>query len=98
MNSLALAAWLEITGSILLLVGSVMTLWRLLASAKTGTQKLIAFVGALWRSPRSRVAASLSDLNEEDWSRVLQGVSILALGYLLSLTGQVWTTFLEQTR
>jgi hypothetical protein len=77
-------------GSALQLLGSVMTLWGLLSAAKTWLQRARAIVGALCRSPKSRVAAELSDLNAEDRSRVLQGVAILALGYLMALASQIW--------
>jgi hypothetical protein len=90
MSSPAVAAWLGVLGSALQLLGGVMTLWGLLSAARTSLQRARALVGALWRSPKSRVAAGLSDLNEEDRSRVLQGVAILALGYLLALASQIW--------
>jgi hypothetical protein len=90
MSSPAVAAWLGVLGSALQLLGGVMTLWGLLSAAKTWLQRARALVGALWRSPKSRVAAALSDLNAEDRSRVLQGVAILALGYLLALASQIW--------
>jgi hypothetical protein len=77
-------------GSALQLLGSVMTLWGLLSAAKTWLQRARAIVGALWRSPKSRVAAELSDLNAEDRSRILQGVAILAVGYLMALASQIW--------
>jgi hypothetical protein len=90
MSSPAVAAWLGVLGSALQLLGSVMTLWGLLSAAKTWLQKARALVGALWRSPESRVAAALSDLNAEDRSRVFQGVAILAVGYLMALASQIW--------
>jgi hypothetical protein len=90
MSFRAIAAWLGVWGSALQLLGSVMTLWGLLSAAKTWLQRARALVGALWRSPKSRVAAGLSDLNAEDRSRVLQGVAILALGYLMALASQIW--------
>ncbi len=70
MSFRAAAAWLGVWGSALQLLGSVMTLWGLLSAAKTWLQRARALVGALWRSPKSRVAAGLSDLNAEDRSRV----------------------------
>lgn len=90
MSFRAVAAWLGVWGSALQLLGSVMTLWGLLSAAETWLQRARALVGALWRSPKSRVAAGLSDLNAEDRSRVLQGVAILALGYLMALASQIW--------
>jgi hypothetical protein len=90
----AIAAWLGVAGSALQLVGSVLTLWSLLAAARTVLQRARALVGALWRSPKSRVAAALSDLNKEDRSRVLQGVAVFALGYLLALASQIWLILL----
>lgn len=90
MTSQTLANWLGVAGSALQLIGSVMTLWGLLSATKTRTQRARAFVGAIWRSRRSKVAAALSALNEEDRSRVLQGVALLALGYLLALASQIW--------
>jgi hypothetical protein len=83
------AAWMGVLGSGLQLLGSVMTLWGLLSATETGFQRVRALVGALWRSPASAVAAALSDLNQEDKARVLQGLAILALGYLLSLVSQI---------
>lgn len=67
-----------------------MTLWSLLSAAKTARQQGRAVIGALWRSPKSQVAAVLSELNPENRSRVLQGLAILALGYLLALASQLW--------
>lgn len=89
------AAWLGVAGSALQLIGSVLTLWSLLSAPETFFQRARALVGGLWRSPRSKVAAALSDLNKEDQSRVLQGVAILALGYLLALVSQIWLIFLS---
>jgi hypothetical protein len=94
MSAHAIASWLGVVGSALQLLGSVMTLWSLLSAARTGLQRARALVGALWRSPKSRVAAALADLNEEDRSRVLQGVAVLALGYLLALASQLWLILL----
>lgn len=84
------ASWLGVAGSALQLLGGVMTLWSLLSALTTWRRRARALVGALWRSPRSKVAAELSELNAEDRSRVLQGVAILALGYLLALGSQIW--------
>ncbi len=94
MTSHAVASWLGVVGGALQLVGSVMTLWSLLSAAKTKRQRARALLGALWRSPKSRVAAALSDLNPEDRTRVLQGLAALALGYILALTAQIWLNLL----
>jgi hypothetical protein len=52
---------------------------------------LMGLVGsALWHSRASQTAAQLSVVNRENASRVLQGLAILALGYLLALAGQLW--------
>lgn len=94
MSSRGIASWIGVVGSGLQLVGSVMTLSSLLSATRTVPQRARALLGALWRSPKSRVAAALSDLNEEDQSRVLQGVAVLALGYLLALASQIWLILL----
>jgi len=94
MTGRAIAPWLGVLGSALQLLGSVMTLWSVLSAARTTRQRVRALGGALWRSPKSRVLAALSDLNEEDRSRILQGVAVLALGYLLALVSQIWLIFL----
>jgi hypothetical protein len=72
-----------------------MTLWSLVSAAKTARQQARALLGALWRSPRSHVAAALSDLNPENRSRILQGLAILALGYLLALASQLWLIWIQ---
>lgn len=92
----AIAYWIAVAGGSFQLIGSLMTLWSLLSAAQTLGQQGRALVGALWRSPKSRLAASLSELNEADRSRVLQGVAFLALGYLLALASQVWLFFLNR--
>jgi hypothetical protein len=89
-----IASWLGVAGTALQLLGGVMTLWSLLSAPKTWMQKMRALAGALWRSRSSEVAAKLSVLNAEDRSRVLQGVAILALGYLLALVSQGWLILL----
>lgn len=94
MSSRGIASWIGVVGSGLQLVGSVMTLSSLLSATRTVPQRARALLGALWRSPKSRVAAALSDLNDEDQSRVLQGVAVLALGYLLALASQIWLILL----
>jgi hypothetical protein len=94
MSGYQIASWLGVAGSALQLLGSVMTLWSLLAAASSTLQRARALAGALWRSPGSRVAAALSDLNPEDRSRILQGLAILALGYLLALASQLWLILL----
>lgn len=94
MSSRGIASWIGVVGSGLQLVGSVMTLSSLLSATRTVPQRVRALLGTLWRSPKSRVAAALSDLNEEDQSRVLQGVAVLALGYLLALASQIWLILL----
>lgn len=94
MSSRGIASWIGVVGSGLQLVGSVMTLSSLLSATRTVPQRARALLGALWRSPKSGVAAALSDLNEEDQSRVLQGVAVLALGYLLALASQIWLILL----
>lgn len=91
----SLASWVGVLGSALQLLGSAMTLWGLLSAAKTWGQKGAALIGALWRSPASRVAASLSALNETDQSSVLQGLAFLLLGYLLALVSQTWLILLQ---
>lgn len=88
------ASWLGVVGTALQLLGGVMTLWSLLSATQTLFQRVRALLGALWRSPASRVAAKLSGLNAEDKSRVLQGVAAFALGYLLALASQIWLILL----
>jgi hypothetical protein len=85
-----IAPGLSVTGTVLQLIGSIMTLWSLLSAPRTLRQRLRAFVGALWRSQGSRVAAELADLNPPRAARVLQGVAFLALGYLLDLASKIW--------
>ncbi len=80
---------LNVVGTALQLLGGVMTLWGLLSATSTWSQRIRALVGALWRSRASRTAAELSVLNAENRSRVLQGVAVLALGYLLALVSQL---------
>lgn len=94
MTPRCVASWLGVAGTALQLLGGMMTLWSLLSATTTRLQRVRAFVGALWRSPKSRVAAALSELNAEDQSRVLQGVAVLALGYLLALASQIWLILL----
>jgi len=95
MISNSVASWLGVTGTALQLLGGVMTLWSLLSATTTWLQRVRALVGALWRSPTSRVAARLSELNAKDQSRVLQGVAVFALGYLLALASQIWLILLS---
>ena len=90
MTASSVASWLGVVGTALQLLGGVMTLWSLLSATTTWRQRALALVGALWRSRASEVAAKLSVLNPEDQSRVLQGVSLFALGYLLALVSQIW--------
>lgn len=81
--------WIGVAGSTLQLLGGLLTLWGLL-SATTGRWQLTrALVGALWRSSRSRLFAELSELNKADPVRVLQGVAVFTLGYILALVSQV---------
>lgn len=89
-----IASWLGVAGTALQLLGGVMTLWSLLSAPETWRQRLRALVGALWRSPSSRVAAVLSGLNDENKIRVLQGVAVFALGYLLAIASQIWLILL----
>jgi hypothetical protein len=94
MISHCVASWLGVAGTALQLLGGVMTLWSLLSATTTARQLVRALVGALWRSPKSSVAASLSELNAENKPRVLQGVAVFALGYLLALASQIWLILL----
>jgi len=95
MSAPDIASWVGVAGSALQLLGSVMTLWSLLSAARTPLQRARSLMGALWRSPKSRLAAGLSDLNEEDRSRILQGVAIFVLGYVLALGSQIWLILLS---
>jgi len=87
-NSFAL--WLGLVGTALQLVGSVMTLWGLVSADDGLASKLGAIVGALVRSKGATFSAAASSLNPEDRVRVLQGLAVLALGYLLALVSQAW--------
>lgn len=90
------ASWIGVAGSALQLLGTVLTLWGLLSAPRTGSQRLRALIGALWRSRESELAATLSDLNEDDKSRVLQGLAFLAVGYIFALVSQIWSVVLAR--
>ena len=83
------ANWLGLIGTALQLLGSLMTLWGLLSATEGWWRRLRALVGALIRSAASRSAAELSVLNPDERVRVLQGLAVLALGYLLVLVSQL---------
>lgn len=85
-----IAIWLGLLGTALQLLGSVMTLWGLLSATQGTWARLCALVGALVRTRASRTAAQLSVLNTENRLRALQGLGLLALGYLLALVSQAW--------
>lgn len=88
---LPIASWIAVAGSTLQLAGTVLTLAGVLSATRTPSQWLRVLVGALWRSGRSAIAASLSDFNEDDKLRILQGLALLAAGYLLALVSQILT-------
>jgi hypothetical protein len=73
------------------LLGSILTLGGLFSATTTMGQRLRALFGALWRSEASSLVATLSELNKEDKTRILQGLSVITIGYLLALVSQVWT-------
>jgi hypothetical protein len=85
-----IASWFGLAGTALQLIGSLMTLWGLLSATEGWGRRLRALAGALWRSAASRSAAELSVLNPDERVRVLQGLAVLALGYLLALVSQAW--------
>jgi hypothetical protein len=84
------AEWLGVAGNALQLLGAMLTLWGLLSATGSVRHRLKVLVTALWRSMPATVAADLSTINEEKPARVLQGLAVLALGYLLALVSQVW--------
>jgi hypothetical protein len=94
MTSKDIATWLGVIGTALQLFGSVMTLWGLLSATAGPWQRVAALLGALWRSKASRSAAELSALNDDKRLRALQGLAVLALGYLLALGAQFWLAWM----
>ena len=90
-------------GTLLQLIGGVMTLWGLLSATSGGWSQVHALVGALWRSRASRPAAALSSLNEafaaqrlavlrdlgivDDDARVNPNGGAIALGHPLGASG-----------
>jgi hypothetical protein len=86
-----LATMIGVVGSALQLVGSVLTLWGLISATKGTWSRLRTLVGALWHSRASKIAGDLSVLNKDDRGRALQGLAVLALGYLLALGSQIWS-------
>jgi hypothetical protein len=85
-----IALWLGLVGTAMQLLGSVMTLWGLLSATAGFRARAGALLGALVRSKASLVAAELSALNPDKRLRALQGLAILAVGYLLALLSQAW--------
>jgi hypothetical protein len=90
MSCREIANWLAVLGTALQLIGGLMSLWGLLSATQGWLPRAKALVGAIWQSAASRSAAELSVLNVDNRVRVLQGVSILALGYMLALLSQLW--------
>jgi hypothetical protein len=89
-----MALWLGLAGTALQLLGSVMTLWGLLSATQGAWHRFKALVGALFRTPGSAAAAALSQLNPDSRLRVLQGLAVLALGYVCALVSQAWLMWL----
>lgn len=80
-------AWLLATlGTTLQGIGSVLTLWNLLSATQGVGERLWALLSSLWRSASARLAANASTLNAVNRVAILQGLALLALGYLLALT------------
>ena len=89
-----IALWLGLLGTALQLLGGVMTLWGLLSATEGAWARARALVGALIRTRHSTAAAALSELNPDNRLRALQGLAVLALGYLLALMSQAWLMWL----
>ncbi len=51
---------------------------------------------SLWRGKRAELATVLSAVNEERPVRVLQGLAVLAVGYLLAGVSQLWLIVAER--
>ena len=89
-----IALWLGLFGTALQLLGGVMTLWGLLSATEGARARALALLGALIRTRHSAAAAALSELNPDNRLRALQGLAVLALGYLLALVSQAWLMWL----
>jgi hypothetical protein len=74
--------WLDLAGAFLQITGAVLMANYYLGAAHR-RQWLWVLVSALFRGTHARGAAAARDLNDDDGVLVLQGLALMALGFLL---------------